>query len=182
MSASPEKVIEEVVIKIDLGCGKNKMAGFSGVDSIAFDDVDHVFNMGKDKWPWGDGTVSEAHSSHAVEHLDATERLHFWHELYRVLKKGAQARIVTPHWSNACAYGDLSHKWPPMSEWYAYYLNKGWRDVNAPHIPLDPVDFDFVVGGSWDGWLEVRNMDTRVFAMSRYINSYRDLIVTLTKK
>jgi hypothetical protein len=53
--------------------------------------------------------------------------------------------------------------------------------VNAPHVPLT-CDFDFVVGGSWDPWLEVRNQETKMFAMSRYINSYRDLIITLTKK
>jgi len=68
-----------------------------------------------------------------------------------------------------------------MSEWAVYYLNKQWRDTNAPHVPLT-CDFDFVVGGSWDAWLETRNMETRMFAMGRYINSYRDLIVTLTKR
>lgn len=182
MSAVPEKKEEPVPpLKLDFGCGKNKAAGFHGVDSIAFDGVDTVLDVRKTPWPWEDSSVDEVHTSHFVEHLTGTERVAFFNELYRVMKKGAQARVITPHWSNACSYGDPTHQWPPMSEWYAYYLNKGWRDVNAPHAGFT-CDFDFVVGGSWDSWLEVRNMDTRVFAMSRYINSYRDLIVTLTKK
>jgi len=168
-------------MKLDIGCGKNKQAGFHGVDSIEFEGVDTVLDVRQTPWPWEDGTIEEVHSSHFVEHLTNPERVAFWNELYRVMKTGAQARIITPHWSNACAYGDPTHQWPPMSEWAVYYLNKTWRDANAPHAPLT-CDFDFVVGGSWDSWLETRSMDTRVFSMSRYINSYRDLIITLTKK
>jgi predicted SAM-dependent methyltransferase len=176
-------VVEEqnvAPLKLDLGCGKNKQAGFIGVDSIAFEGVDIVHDV-RQPWPWQDNTVEEVHSSHFVEHLTNVERIHFWNELGRVMKKGAQARIITPHWSNACAYGDPTHQWPPMSEWAVYYLNKVWRDGNAPHVPIT-CDFDFVVGGSWDPWLETRNQETKMFAMSRYINSYRDLIITLTKR
>lgn len=178
--SAPAVVEQAAPLKLDIGCGKNKQAGFHGVDAIAFDGVDTVHDI-RQEWPWAADSVDEVHCSHFVEHLTNAERIHFWNELGRVLKKGAVARIITPHWSNACAYGDPTHQWPPMSEWAAYYLNKAWRDVNAPHAPLT-CDFDFVVGGSWDPWLETRNMDTRMFAMSRYINSYRDLIFTLTKR
>ena len=168
------------LIKLDLGCGKNKQQGFIGVDSLQFDGVDIVADL-RQPWQWADDSVDEVHSSHFVEHLTNPERMHFWNELGRVLKKGATARVITPHWSNACAYGDPTHQWPPMSEWAAYYLNKDWRDVNAPHAALT-CDFDFVIGGGWEPWLETRNMDMKMFAMGKYINSYRDLIFTLTKK
>ena len=167
-------------MKLNLGAGKQKMEGFLNVDSIAFEGVDIVHDL-REKWPWEDESVEEVHCSHFVEHLTNVERIHFWNELGRVLKKGASARIITPHWSNSCAYGDPTHQWPPMSEWAVYYLNKAWRDVNAPHVPIN-CDFDFVVGGGWEPWLETRNMETKMFAMGKYINSYRDLIVTLTKR
>lgn len=176
-----EIVVPSAPLKLDFGCGKNKQVGFTGVDSIAFEGVDIVMDVRQTPWPWKDDSVDEVHSSHFVEHLTNAERIGFWNELGRVLKKGGVARIITPHWSNACAYGDPTHQWPPMSEWAAYYLNKAWRDVNAPHAPIT-CDFDFVIGGGWDAWLEPRNMDTKVFAMSHYINSYRDLIITLTKR
>ena len=167
-------------VKLDFGCGKNKQQGFIGVDSLEFEGVDIVADL-RQPWQWDDDSVDEVYSSHFVEHLTNPERMHFWNELGRVLKKGATARIITPHWSNACAYGDPTHQWPPMSEWAAYYLNKDWRDVNAPHAGLT-CDFDFVIGGGWEPWLETRSMDTKMFAMGKYINSYRDLIFTLTKK
>lgn len=173
--------MSDEAVKLDIGCGKNKQPGYIGIDAIAFEGVDVVMDVRK-KWDqYADASVDEVHCSHFVEHLTNSERINFWNELHRVLKKGAQARIITPHWSNACAYGDPTHQWPPMSEWAVYYLNKDWRDVNAPHAPLE-CDFDFVIGGSWDPWLETRNQETKMFAMGRYINSYRDLIITLTKK
>ncbi len=180
--------VPEELIKLDLGCGKNKVSGFTGVDSIKFDNVDEVVDLTK-PWPWKDDSISEVYSSHFIEHLTMEERVHFFNELYRVLKFGSGARIITPHWSHACAYGDPSHKSPPVSEWFYLYLNKAWRDGNSPHVdsryasgPLVlNCDFDFVTAGSWDQWLETRSQPTKEFAMARYINSYRDLIMTVTK-
>jgi SAM-dependent methyltransferase len=167
------------MVKLDLGCGKNKKPDFVGVDIKPFEGVDLVVDLTQ-KWPWEDGSVDEVHCSHTVEHFTWPERVHFFNELYRVMKPKATALIITPHWSHACFYGDPTHK-APLSEWYVYYLNKDWRDVNAPHCDY-VCDFDFVFGGSWDPWLEVRNQATKEFAMAKYINSWRDRIVTLTKK
>lgn len=186
MNAVVEEKVDALPLKLDIGCGKSKKPGFLGVDAIAFVGVDLVHDM-RQPWPWADNSVDEVHCSHFVEHLTNVERIHFWNELGRVMKPAGKtpdkifARIICPHWSNSCAYGDPTHQWPPMSDWAVYYLNKNWRDANAPHVPIT-CDFDFVVGGSWDPWLEVRNQETKMFAMNRYINSYRDLIITLTKK
>jgi hypothetical protein len=168
-------------LKLDLGCGPRKREGFHGIDAIAMAGVDTVLDLRVTPWPWADGSVDEVFSSHFVEHLTGAERIVFFNELHRVMKKGTQAQIITPDWSNDCAYGDPTHQWPPMSRWYPLYLNKAWRDANAPHVGYT-CDYDYVIGGGWDQWLEVRNMETRIFAMQHYINSMRDLIVTLTKR
>ena len=174
-----EPVVTEP-LRLDIGCGKTKMDGWEGVDSIDFGQK-HVHDIRKGL-PWiADGSVSEVRSSHFVEHLTGTERIAFFNELYRVMKVGATAQIVTPNWSHACAYGDPTHQWPPMSQWYPLYLNKAWRDVNAPHAPYT-CDFDHVVAGSWDQSIEGRNAEHKQFAMNSYTNAWRDLIVTLTKK
>ena len=168
-------------LKLDLGCGKNKRSEFVGVDVKKFDGVDIVHDLRKVPWPWADGSIEEVCSSHFLEHLTGSERVVFFNELYRVLKKAATAQIITPDWSNACAYGDPTHQWPPLSGWYPLYLLKAWRDVNAPHVAYT-CDFDYTIGGGWEEWLNVRNMETKMFAMQHYVNSYRDLIVTLTKR
>lgn len=173
-----QKIEEAKPLRLDLGCGKNKREGFIGVDSRDFgQDMTHDLTT---KWPWEDESVEEVYSSHFVEHLTWPERVHFFNELYRVLKKGSKATIITPHWSHACFYGDPTHK-APMSEWYVNYLNKGWRDINAPHVDYT-CDFDFVTGGSADPRLTVRNQEFQQFASENYVNSVRDLWITLTKR
>lgn len=168
-------------MKLDLGCGKNKAPGFYGVDSLPFEESDFCFDLRQTPWPWEEGSVEEARASHFVEHLSGEERIPFFNELYRVLKPKAIATIVTPDWSHSCAYGDPTHKWPPMSGWYPLYLNKAWREVNAPHVGYT-CDFDYQIAGSWDEWLVPRNQEFKIFAMQRYINSQRDLIVHLTRR
>ena len=114
------------MVKLDLGCGVHKKEGFVGVDSIAFAGVDVVADL-RTRWPWDDGSVDEVHASHFVEHLTANERTHFCNELFRVLKVGGKATVIVPHWGNHRAYGDPTHQWPPVSEFWFYYLSRAWR-------------------------------------------------------
>jgi len=174
------------MLKLDLGCGKNVIKSqdefpFVGVDCISFEGVSVVHDLRNTPWPWNDGEVDEVFSSHFVEHLTGTERIAFFNELYRVLKVGGKALIITPDWSNACAYGDPTHQWPPMSSWYALYLNKAWRDVNAPHVGYT-CDFDWMHGVSWEEWLMTRSDESKPFALQHYINTVRDIHVTLSKR
>lgn len=167
-------------LRIDVGCGKTTPEGWEGVDAIDFGQK-HVHDVRKGM-PWlADNSVDEVRSSHFVEHLTGTERIAFFNELWRVMKKDATALIITPNWSHACAYGDPTHQWPPMSQWYPLYLHRDWRATNAPHAAYT-CHFDHVIAGSWDAGLEVRTMEYRQFAMHNYINGWRDLIVTLTKR
>lgn len=168
-------------MKLDLGCGKNKLEGFIGVDSRAFEGVDVVADLSK-PWPWQDETVDEVHCSHMVEHLTATERIHFVNELYRVLKKGGKATVITPHWASARAYGDLTHQWPPVAEWWYFYLGKAWRDVNAPHNDAYTCDFDATWGYQLHPALLVRNQEYQQFALNNYKEAAQDLYATLIKR
>lgn len=164
-------------LRLDVGCGKNTPEGWVGIDAIDFGQK-HVLDVRKGI-PYPDDSVDEVRSSHFVEHLTGTERIAFFNELYRVMKNGATAQIVTPNWSHSCAYGDPTHQWPPMSQWYPLYLHKEWRAANAPHAPYT-CHFDHVIAGSWDASIEGRNPETKSMMMNNYTNAWRDLIVTLT--
>lgn len=182
-------VEEKAPLRLDLGCGKNKAtdaAGvpFLGVDSIPFEGVDLVWDLRTYPWPWEDDSVDEVHCSHFVEHLDGTERVAFFNELHRVMKPGAQARIITPHWSHERAYGDPTHKFPPVCGWTFFYLEKSWRDVNGPHTGYT-CDFSYVIWGSHDPndtWVSMRNQELKAIFMARNINVVTDLVATITKK
>lgn len=190
--------------RLDLGCGPNKRGPeWIGVDCRPFDGkVDVVLDLSEKHsydvpdgnggilhrvgdwkaWPWEDNSVDEACSSHFVEHLTANERIHFVNELYRVLKPKGQCQIIVPHWASCRAYGDLTHQWPPVSEFWFYYLSKEWRAANAPHNDGYTCDFDATWGYSFHPMLMVRNQEFQQFAMQFYKEACQDIICTLTKK
>lgn len=125
-------------MRLDLACGTKKKEGFIGVDSINFKGVDQVCDLRYD-WPWIDNSIDEIYCSHFVEHLEARQRVFFVNEAYRVLKTGSKMELRFPHWSSAMAYGDMTHKWPPISEFWCNYLSKEWRMQCAPH---DDIEFN----------------------------------------
>jgi len=176
-------VDEPTDLRIDLGCGTQKKPGFLGVDIRSFEGVDVVLHAGRDPWPWSEGSVSEAHASHMVEHLSQPERCHFFNELYRVLRVGAKATIVTPHWASNRAYGDPTHVWPPVSEMFWYYLDAEWRRTQAPHTnDFLTCDFRGVVWGySMNPALAGRNEQFMQMASSFYKEAVLDMTATLTR-
>jgi hypothetical protein len=177
------KPAEKPPLKLDLGCGPNKREGFLGVDVRQFDGkVDIVADLRK-PWPWKSGSVSEAHTSHFVEHLTGDERVHFINELYRVLAPGAKCQLIAPHWASQRAYGDMTHQWPPVSEFWFYYLDKSWRAANAPHSDY-AADVDFIAtwGYSLHPAIAGRNQEFQQEAIAWKKEACQDIIATLVKK
>lgn len=174
------KKAEPVLLKLDLGCGKNVREGFDGVDRRDFGQP-HRADLTK-PWPWLDGSVEEAHTSHFVEHLTAPERIHFVNELYRVLVPGAKCLMITPHWASCRAYGDLTHQWPPVSEFWFYYLSKAWREQNAPHNDAYTCDFEVTWGYALHQLIAPRNMEYQQHALQFWKEAAQDINATLTKK
>lgn len=198
-------VVKEVPqpVRIDIGCGKNKKAGFIGVDAIKFEGVDVVLDLSakwafdKDKeghgnrfdpWPWETSSVDEAHCSHVLEHLtnfgDKWERVHFFNELWRVLKPGAGCQLIFPHWASQRYYGDPTHK-EVFSEFGFYYLDKGWRAVNAPHADAEHVpwgykcDLECTWGYSEHPTLAGRSIEYKQQAMQSWLEARQDIVATV---
>jgi hypothetical protein len=179
---------------IDMGCGKNKIKDgreWIGVDEIKFDGVDVVLNIGKQKWPWKDGSVDQVHASHFVEHLKPEERVHFVNELHRVLKNPAYtngalssgfATIIVPHWASQRAFGDLTHQWPPVSEFWFYYLDKDWRAVNAPHNQDYKCHLQVTWGYNMHPEIQSRNVEYQQNAMKWWKEACSDIIAQISKK
>lgn len=182
----PKSRLAPAPTKLDLGCGKSKKPGFYGIDSIAYPGVDQVADLTKE-WPWEANTVEEAHCSHCLEHFDARERVHFLNELWRVLKPGAKATLICPHWSSCRAYGDPTHKWPPLSEFAFFYWKREWRLANAPHTDIDnnpsgfKCNFEVTWGYSLEPGVAMRNQEYQQYAMTYLKEACQDVIATLTK-
>lgn len=191
----PLTAITPPSLKLDFGCGPHPRDGFEGVDQYPFDGkVKYVMDI-RQPWPWPDNSVAEAHASHFLEHLDARGRVHFVNELYRVLVPNGTCMIIVPHWASHRAYGDPTHQWPPVCEFWFYYLNREWRLgdaaksllANAPHtdISINPDGFNCNFIAQW-GYnlrpdLGARNAEYQQFAIANYKEACTDLIATLTK-
>lgn len=123
-----------------------------------------------------------------MEHLTATERVHFVNELYRVLTLNATCAIIVPHWASNRAYGDPTHQWPPVSEMWFYYLKRDWRAGNAPHTDKArwaegfDCDFECTWGYGMHQTLTQRNVDFQQFALTFYKEAAQDTHATLTKR
>lgn len=167
-------------LKLDFGCGPNVKEGFEGVDQFAFPGVKHVVDIRKGM-PWPDNSVGEFWASHFLEHLTGVERVAFFNELYRVLKPGGTGHIITPHWASNRAYGDWTHQWPPVAEMLWYYLDKNWRNSQAPHTDAQhnpagyTCDFGVTWGYSLNPALGVRSDEYRADAVANFKESIFDM-------
>ncbi len=189
-------------MKLDLGCGQNKREGFFGIDVSKGSSADVIYDLRMTPWLIGqklsvaandsiveypryklnDDSVDEVFSSHFFEHLSGPERMPFMDEMWRVMKPGAKATIITPFYSSSRAIQDPTHAWPPVCEASYLYFNKKWRDDNKlSHYPI-VADFDFTLGYGLDAEVSLRNEEHQRYAVKHYINSVLDLQVVLTKR
>lgn len=170
-------------VKLDLGCGQSKREGFLGVDFVAAPGVDVVHDLFSFPWPFADNSVDEVHSSHFYEHVPAKLRPRFMDELWRILKLGAKAQIITPHaWSDRSVQ-DFTHEWPPISRHSYAYFNRNWRETNKlthGHYEM-ACNFDVSIGGTFYADIQSRSIEFQAFSNEHYINSLADLYATLTK-
>jgi hypothetical protein len=105
-------------------------------------------------------------------------------ELYRILKPKATCTIVVPDGNSNRAYQDFTHQWPPVVPEAFLYFNKGWREGNKlTHGYYDiKCDFDFTYGFQLNQHWNLRNEESRMFALTHYRNVAMDLLVTVTKR
>src|SRR5665811_1875556 len=93
------------ILKIDLGCGRNKKAGFKGMDILPLTGVDFVINLEQGINIIADNSVDEYYSSHFLEHIHEFDLL--MSEIHRTLKPGGICTIIVPHFSNPFYYSCL---------------------------------------------------------------------------
>lgn len=136
----------------------------------------------KGSWKQKTNSVEEVEIANLVQFLTPPERIHFVNELHRVMKKGAKARIITPHWCASKAYGDLMFQWPPVSESWFAHLNKEWREKFAPWGEDYTCDFDATVGYALHPQLNTRNMEYQQQAVSFWKEACQDTASTLIKR
>lgn len=136
----------------------------------------------KRRLPWATASVDDVSAINLVQMLTAAERINFVNELHRVMKVGAKAQIIVPHWCSSRAFGDLAFPMPPVSEAWGYHLNAEWRKANAPWSKGYKCDFDYTFGYGMHQLIVSRNVEYQQHAVSFFKEAAQDFIATFTKR
>lgn len=97
-------------IKINLGPGDRKtLPGVTGYGFISNGMTEVVWHA-PDPLPLEDGSVTEIHCYHFLEHLNGEDAISVLKEIDRVLVDGGVAYIVTPYYSSSMQAHALDHK------------------------------------------------------------------------
>lgn len=138
-------------MKLNMGCGLNKLDGYVNVDLFPEGGPDVVCNLEETPWPWQTGSAAEVIFNHSLEHMGGDPQifLAIMKELYRVCAGGATVRITAPHPRHDSFIIDPTHVraiTPNMFALFSKAVNREWQVNGRPNTPLALyLDIDFEV-------------------------------------
>jgi SAM-dependent methyltransferase len=104
---------------LDVGCGRNKVAGATGVDRVAVEGVDVVHDLEEFPYPFETDSFDEIYARHVIEHVESVSG--FLDELHRICRPGGRVYINTPHYSYANSWRDPTHRWHFSAYSFEYF-------------------------------------------------------------
>jgi hypothetical protein len=128
-------------MKLNLGCGMNKLEGWLNVDSVAACKPDQLWDLETTPWPWPESSVQEMLFNHSLEHMgqDTKTFLAIMSEVYRVGRHGAALAINVPHPRHDNFLFDPTHVravTPEMLMMFDKQKNAEWICAGAANTPL----------------------------------------------
>ena len=181
-------------MRLNLGCGFDKKAGWVNVDKMPQSGPDQVVDLETTPWPWADNSVREVEMRHVLEHLGASTDtyLAIIKELWRVCEPGAQVRIVVPHPRHDHYLNDPTHVRPITVqglEMFSQKRNHEWQKSGKPNTPLglyldvdfEIVSFDVLPDEPWRGRLQRGEMQGSELqeAMRMYANVIMETTIVM---
>lgn len=124
-------------LRLNLGCGTNKLKGFVNVD--AYGDPDGLWDLNVVPYPWLSNSADEIVMNHVLEHVE--EWWECFRECARILKPGGILVINVPDASSdsAMTYRDHLHVFSPLSFHGIMGLDSGtntWAAEEEESVPL----------------------------------------------
>lgn len=128
-------------MKLNLGCGLNKIQGFVNVDKFDTCNPDIVMDLEATPWSFEDNSVDEILLNHCLEHIGQDVDIFFSvvKELYRVCKPGAKIQINVPHPRHDNFINDPTHVRIITPELLGLFSKKNcqyWGENNGANSPL----------------------------------------------
>lgn len=138
-------------MKLNMGCGHNKIDGYLNVDMSPECQPDLICDLEVLPWVWPDNSVDAVRFNHSLEHLGQQSAvfLGMMKELYRVCRNDAIIEIGVPHPRHDNFIGDPTHVrviTPQLLALFDRRLNDEWKKLGAANSPLAHyLGVDFVV-------------------------------------
>ena len=105
----PTTPLKMAGLKLNLGCGVNKIDGYINVDKYGEPDFQHDLEILP--WPWTDNSVQEIRLIHVLEHLGQQTDVYLGiiKEMYRICQDRAIIFIKIPHYRHEYFFDDPTH-------------------------------------------------------------------------
>jgi len=136
-------------LRLNLGCGTRKMAGFLNVDKEASVQPDLLVDLEAVPWPFASDAVAEVQMLHVLEHLGQEPQKFFdiMCEIHRVCRDNAAVRIVVPHHRSESYASDPTHVRPVTAKgisMFSKYYCRAFAEQGWSNTPLaEYLDIDF---------------------------------------
>ena len=167
-----------MTLRLNLGCGRNPIDGWTNIDAVALPGVDVVADLDRCReapLPFAESSAGEFLLAHVLEHL--ADPLGLMQELHRIASPGAVATIRCPYGSSDDADEDPTHRrrlfvgsFGYFSQPYYWRADYGYRgDWQPEKVVLRVGAADFAGLSVQELWIKSR----------RERNWIREMVVTL---
>lgn len=137
---------------LNLGCGKNKIAGTIGVDIIKGADVECDITKGL---PWGKEEIDEVIADYVLCQIGDKFK-YVMNDIWRVLKAGGILKVKVPNAIYPCAFQD------PMD--CRYFVTETFDYFNVHHYRYQAFNYGFK---PWEILLVRKEREDRLYAEMR---------------
>ena len=178
--ARARSLAAERPIKLNLGSGPNRKAGWINVDLFS-DSADAQLDL-REPWPFSEGSASHVYSEHVFEHFEIHDDApHFLAESFRVLEAGGIFDVGVPdtEWPLR-AYGDPSNEYwslakrlwhPSWCQTQLEHLNYHFRQDGEHQYAWDQVTLKGALERAGFVQVAVREFEADLDAVSRRIGT-----------
>lgn len=161
-------------MRVNWGCGKNPVEGYTNVDDQHGPGVDMVLDM--ETWTVGPkdiDTITESMGLHVIEHL--ADSLRFMEQLWAATVPGGTCVLACPYGSSDDAWENPDHKRPYfIKSWGFFGQPNYWREGSYGYVAdwrVREVELRFTE----ENW-EQFGSERRLHEVLRTINLHRNVV------